>query len=91
MISLADAKANLHIDTDYDDAVIERLIAAAGDHLKSIGVNMDADPLPPAVVQAQMLLIGHFYGHMEATTSGTNQAIEFGVDCLIAPYREQGL
>ena len=91
MISLADAKAYLHIDFDDDDAVVERLIAAAGDHLASIGVDMEATPMPAAVEQAQYLLIGHFYAHREATGPSTNAAIEFGVDRLIAPYREQGI
>lgn len=91
MISLADAKAYLHIDFDDDDAVVGRLIAAAGDHLASIGVDMEATPMPAAVEQAQYLLIGHFYANREATGLSTNAAIAFGVDRLIAPYREQGI
>lgn len=91
MISLADAKAHLRVDHDDDDLMIERLIAAAGDHLQSIGVKMDANPLPPSVEVAQLLLIGHFFGNREATGPTTTAAIDFGVDRLIAPHREQGL
>lgn len=91
MVSLADAKAFLRIDADEDDAVVERMIVAASDHLASIGVNMEASPLPPSVEQAQYLLIGHFYENREATGPTIHAAINFGVDRLIAPHREQGI
>lgn len=91
MVSLADAKAYLRIDFDDDDAVVERLIAAASDHLTSIDVDMEASPLPPSVEQAQYLLIVHFYEHREASGPSTNAAIDFGVDRLIAPHREHGI
>lgn len=91
MVSLADAKAYLRIDADDDDGVVERLIAAASDHLASIGVDMEVLPVPPSVEQAQYLLIGHFYENREATGPATNTAIDFGVDRLIAPHREQGI
>jgi hypothetical protein len=92
MISLADAKAFLRIDVTDDDAVVTRLIAAAGDHLASIGVDMEASPLPPAVEQAQYLLIGHFYENREATAIGVSVSVTpLGVDRLIAPYREHGV
>lgn len=91
MVSLADAKAFLRIDADDDDAVVERLIAAASDHLASIGVDMEATPLRASVEQAQYLLIGHFYENREATGPRTNAVIDFGVDRLIAPHREQGI
>lgn len=91
MVSLADAKAYLRIDFGDDDVVVERLIAAASDHLASIGVDMEASPLPTSVEQAQYLLIVHFYENREATGPTTNAAIDFGVDRLIAPHREQGI
>jgi uncharacterized phage protein (predicted DNA packaging) len=91
MVDLAAAKAYLHIDHGDDDAVLTRLIAAASDHLSSIGVDMEADPLPPSVEQAQCLLIGHFYENREATGPRDVVAIDIGVDRLIAPHREQGV
>jgi uncharacterized phage protein (predicted DNA packaging) len=91
MVSLADVKAYLRIDADDDDAVVTRLIAAAGDHLSSIGVDMYATPLPPSVEQAQYLLIGHFYENREATSTQVTASISFGVDRLIAPHREHGI
>ncbi|MFT4002879.1 MAG: head-tail connector protein [Rhizobium sp.] len=91
MVSLADVKAYLAIDFDDDDAVIDRLITVASDHLAAIGVDMDASPLPPSVEQAQYLLIGHFYENRGATSPTISTAIGFGVDRLLAPYREQGI
>ena len=91
MVSLADAKAYLRIDADDEDAVLERLIAAASGHLASIGVDMETTPLPAAVEQAQYLLIGHFYENREATGPAANTEISIGVDRLVAPFREQGI
>ncbi|MGV0820812.1 head-tail connector protein [Martelella sp. AMO21009] len=88
MVTLADAKAHCRVDFDDDDAVIERFIAAAGAHLTSIGVDMSADPLPEPLDLAVLLLVGHFYANREATTDEALRRIPFGVDRLIAPYRE---
>lgn len=91
MVSLADAKAHIRVEANDDDSVIERLIAAASDHLAAIGVDMEASPLPSSVELAQLLLIGHFYENREATGSDDIAAHDIGVDRLIAPYREHGI
>tara|TARA_R110000751_G_scaffold180038_1_gene286419 strand:+ start:29214 stop:29492 length:279 start_codon:yes stop_codon:yes gene_type:complete len=90
-ISLADAKLHCHVDFNDDDLMLTGYIAAAGDHLGSIGVDMTADPLPDAVRQAQLMLIAHFYGNREATSVDPVKMTEIGVDRLIAPYREINL
>ncbi|TPW32747.1 head-tail connector protein [Pararhizobium mangrovi] len=87
-IDLATAKAHCRIDFDEDDALVQRLIAAAMDHLSSIGVDMEAVYLPSAVCQAVLMLVAHLYENREATASVPVASIAIGVDRLVAPYRE---
>ncbi|MDQ0318772.1 hypothetical protein QO002_000910 [Pararhizobium capsulatum DSM 1112] len=92
MISLDDAKAQLRVDFNDDDASIERYIAAAAAHLRRIGVDVDADPPSEDIDVAMLLLVGHFYGNREATTIGVSVEITpLGLDRLIAPHREHGI
>lgn len=91
MISLAAVKLYLRVEFDDDDTDIERMIAAASDHYRSIGVNMDADPLPPAVEQAVFMVVAHFYENRSAMSDFKRYALEIGADRLVAPYREFSL
>ncbi len=91
MVSLAQAKAHCRVDHDDDDAVITAMIAAASDHLTSIGVATDADPSHPAVDHAIMMLVAHFYENREAVEQVATVAVALGVDRLVQPYREISL
>jgi hypothetical protein len=42
-------------------------------------------------MHAVNLLVGHFYSNREAATEAPPKAIAFGVDTLLAPYREVNL
>ncbi|WP_187968407.1 head-tail connector protein [Aquibium microcysteis] len=84
MVDLAAAKEFCRVDTSDDDASITSMIAAATDHLASIGVDTDADPIPPAVELAVLMLTAFFYDHRD-DTDATPQGV---VDRLIRPYRE---
>lgn len=88
MVTLAAAKAHCRVEHCDDDASITAMIAAATDHLASVGVDMKADPVPPAVDHAVLMLVGHFYEHREAVSDVKTAAVEIGVDRLIQPYRE---
>lgn len=88
MVDLAAAKAHCRVEHDEDNASIAAMIAAASDHLASIGVDMEADPIPPAVHHAVLMLVGHFYEHREAVSDVKTAAVEIGVDRLVHPYRE---
>ncbi len=59
MVSLATAKEYLRVTSTSDDALIERLIAAATTHLSVIGVSVDPEPEP--VGEAILLLVSLFY------------------------------
>lgn len=85
MISLAAAKAYIRVDFDDDDELITRLIAAAGDHLRSMNVDMNANPLPPAIEQAVLMFISQIYQNREAM--GDDASIQR----LIAPFREHSV
>ncbi|MDR2312619.1 MAG: head-tail connector protein [Brucellaceae bacterium] len=91
MASLAVAKAYLIVDFDDDDDLITRLIAAAGDHLRSINVDMSITPMPPAIEQAVLMLIAHFYTNREAMSNFQRFELDIGVDRLVAPFREHSV
>lgn len=87
MVTLAEAKTHIRVTYDGDDAEIEKMIDAAVDHLRSIDVDMNVDPLPPALHHSVLLLVGHFYDNREVMTEGANKVMPFGLSRLIAPYR----
>ncbi|GAB5431054.1 MAG: hypothetical protein EpisKO_04240 [Epibacterium sp.] len=70
-----------------DKRELQRFIDTACDHLKSIGVDVSQEPLPPAIHHAILLLVGHFYKNRQATTHEQVRFTPIGVDRLIAPYR----
>jgi len=84
MVTLADAKLFCSVDHDDDDAAIEAMIAAAKDHLESIGVDTSSSPVPPAVEHAILMLTAFFYDHRNDTEAKPHGVI----DRLIGPYRE---
>lgn len=86
-LSLEDAKVHLRVTFDSDDDYIESLIEAAEGYVVEIGVGFDSPP-QPAVVHAVKLLVSHWYGQRDAAGTEPSRAIAFGVDALLAPYRE---
>lgn len=86
MVALEEAKDHLRVDFNTDDWSIQSMIDAAVDHLNSIDVDMAADPLPPALRHAVLLLVGHFYENREATAEQL-RFTPIGVDRLVAPYK----
>ncbi len=85
MISLVAAKEYLRVDFDDDDSLITRLITAAGDHLRSMNVDVSADLLPPAIELAALMLVSQFYENREAVSD------DVSIHRLIAPFREHSV
>ncbi|MDX0623485.1 phage gp6-like head-tail connector protein [Sinorhizobium medicae] len=89
-VSLADAKAHLRISFTADDAYITGIVEAAEDYVESVGVAF-ATPIQPAVRHVVLLIVSHFYNNREAVTVEAINAMPFGVNALLQPYREQTL
>lgn len=96
-ISLTDLKRQCYADsyTDDDDILQQKLeIAEAivvlwtnrtADELKAI--NDDGTTYPAPVVQAIYLLAAHYYATREAASSAKQEAVPYGIEALIKPYR----
>lgn len=100
MMTLAEALQHLRMNTsvggvDTTDPQLaqegQTMIDAAVDHLSSIGLDMAADPLPPALHRAVLLLVGHFEQNPSGTSDEQVRFTPIGVDRLIGPYREISL
>lgn len=104
MVTLAEVKVFLGLDVyapdengayyildNGDEASIVQMIEAAKDHLQSIGVDMSAEPLPPALHHATLMLVAHFYDNRHAATEDGVVVNPLGVSRLIAPYQRVSL
>lgn len=86
MITLDEAKAYLRVDWDREDEVISAMVAAAVQHLASIGCDVETEPAPAPLKQAALMLVGHSYDNRGVDTDGTRLSPVFMR--LVAPYRE---
>jgi uncharacterized phage protein (predicted DNA packaging) len=99
-VTLDTAKQHLNLTTTDDDDLVTRLIAAARDWLdRQLGYAVATkypqagspltDATPPALDQAVLLMVGHWYANREATLTGVNAAdLPLGVCDIVNDYRE---
>ena len=89
MVTLEEAKAHLHVLHDDDDATITLMIEAAVDHLRSIDVDVTADPPPPALRQAVLIFVSHLFNDLMAVLEPTAEMRRPPIAFLrlVAPYR----
>ena len=86
LVSLDRVKAALRVDSSDDDAMLTLYIEAASaaviSYLKDAAVTLidSASDVPPQIVVATIMLVGHFYRDPDGDTEK-----EFDVGCLPRP------
>lgn len=100
IISLMELKQQLNLTPDLgtdDDALLERKIAAAQNHVERLlGFEIEErygstgqEAIPSALVEAVSQLAAHWFENREATLVGVSaQEIPFGVWSVVNEYRE---
>ena len=89
-VTLEEAKVHLRVDYDTDDTYIASLIEAAEDYVQEGGVGFDS-PVQPAVRHAVLLLVSWWFQARDAAGEKPTSPIAFGVNALLAPYRENSI
>lgn len=90
ILPLADIKAHVRIDHDDEDADLTGLIETARGHVEAWCGPLDdfTDGVPPALVHAMKLYVGHLYENREATLVGsTGDETPLGFFDLIDAHR----
>ena len=88
-VSLADAKSHLRIDSDHDDALVERLLIAAAQYIgNEIHRDLtDGSDVPQLLKQAVLLVVGHLYENREAATDRTITEVPMAVQRIVWQYQ----
>ena len=98
IVTLAEIKEQLNFTPDLgaaDDALLQRKIDAAQDHVeRMLGFRFadtyggeGQDPIPPALIEAVSQLAAWWYEIREAAGEGARE-VPFGVTDIVEGYRE---
>ncbi|RCS25840.1 phage gp6-like head-tail connector protein [Phyllobacterium salinisoli] len=93
IVDLETVKQQLGVTLDIDDAMIERKIRAAQDHVErllgyKIEETFQPDAVPPSLVEAVCQLTAHWYENREAAIVGVNaQDLPLGLEDIVREYR----
>lgn len=87
-VTVVDAKTHLRVEDAAEDDMIEAYLDASVDYLASIGVDMQADPLPAAIRAAVLIHVTHLF---ENRGAGTSVPADRTWERLVAPYRTQSV
>jgi len=85
---LALIKAQLNIDHDLDDSLLQHKLAVAEEWIANHTGTPFAEPVPASFTEAVLQLAAYWYVQREGASDVRLTAVPFGVLELIAPYRE---
>lgn len=89
--TLQECKAHLRILHEHEDALIlgylEAAVSSAEATTRRDFTSEEGEEMPPAVKQAVLLLLAHFYEHRQAATVGKLEELPFAVRYLLWPNR----
>ena len=88
LLTLADAKANLNITADVDDALITAKLAAASDWVAIYTGAQITEATPARVKEAILMLTAHLFNNRESVLVGvTAQQLPFGLLDMLSDFR----
>lgn len=94
MLALTDVRAFVGIIDEgetEEDVLIQQFLDSAKDYIaRYTRRDLDAEfgpEFPASLLQAQRLLVAHYYRFREAGTPGASDDIPFGVKDLLADFR----
>lgn len=87
-VPVALLKAQLYIEHDLDDALLTQKLDAAEGYVAAFIGGTLPDPVPPAMLQAVLMLAAHWFETREAAVAGSAPAsVPYGVGELLQSYR----
>ncbi len=71
----------------YRDTAVDVVVRRTNRSLNEL-LELGGDDLPPALRQAVLLLVGHWYNQREDATIGQMNSIPMGFEALVRPYQK---
>jgi uncharacterized phage protein (predicted DNA packaging) len=90
MVTLAELKAHLRIESGEEDTLLSCLIQAAKAACEAFCMTTFDDPVPEPTRLAVLLFCGHFYANRESGDKGAYDAMITAFRALLWPYRDPG-
>jgi hypothetical protein len=94
LVDLTLFKQHIHAD-DFsgEDALMEQYLRSAEDTIiaetnrsESELIEMGGGTFPARLIQAVLMLAGHFYRHPEGVEDRQNYELPYGIQVLVKPY-----
>ncbi|RTL96150.1 phage gp6-like head-tail connector protein [Ancylobacter aquaticus] len=91
IVSLADLKAHLRVDTDDEDAVVSGMLEASRRHIEAWVGPLDVfeSGVPDDLKEAMKMHAGLLYESREAASTDAPDLVPLGYYDLIGPWQER--